>query len=218
MHEPLGALQKFRARIFIDDERLIDGVCSAPIEGMLVYWAPNLDNLLLEDSLCTIHGRFIVRGGPAEKVVDPEWEISSFMCFPFPGNPDDEEYLSRLPPPQPAALQGTGICSRPGPTKNTGSMSNHSPGFFGVFLRFSPLTALSDGNPSRRLLRAGSRPPSSSSSLMTRSSFPRQPHSTAHNCPHTSPHPCRTAHPPSIVNETAQLSFNLINPNSPLLC
>jgi hypothetical protein len=53
-----------------------------PIEGMLVLWAPNLDNLLLEDSLCTVHGRFIVCGGPTENVADPEWEISSFMCFP----------------------------------------------------------------------------------------------------------------------------------------
>jgi hypothetical protein len=49
--------------------------------GMLVYWASNRDNLLLEDSVCTVHGRFIVCGGPTENVADPEWEIFILHVF-----------------------------------------------------------------------------------------------------------------------------------------
>jgi hypothetical protein len=54
------------------DQALVRDIRSAPTEGMLVLWAANLDNLRLEDSLCTVHGRFIVCGGPTENVADPE--------------------------------------------------------------------------------------------------------------------------------------------------
>jgi hypothetical protein len=40
------------------DQALVRYIRSAPIEGTLVLWAPNLDNLLVEDSLCTVHARF----------------------------------------------------------------------------------------------------------------------------------------------------------------
>jgi hypothetical protein len=78
----ISPLQRLRARIFVDPDRAIEGVRAESLEGIFVYWAPNLENLLLEDSLCTIHGRFIVRGSTAvNSTLEPQWEITSFMCF-----------------------------------------------------------------------------------------------------------------------------------------
>jgi hypothetical protein len=38
--------------------------------------------------------------------------VRSLLCVRFPGNPDDDDYMNRLPPPQPAALQAIGLCTR----------------------------------------------------------------------------------------------------------
>ncbi|KAI5817838.1 hypothetical protein BZA77DRAFT_27294 [Pyronema omphalodes] len=103
-------LQKLGARVYIDDDRVIDGVSTMPMEGTLIHWSQDLQDLLLENSLCSVHGHFISYNATDSNGTDAEWKVTSFLCFPFPGNPDDEEYLSKLPNPQPAVLQGTGIC------------------------------------------------------------------------------------------------------------
>jgi hypothetical protein len=70
-------LQRFQARIFVEP-RLVEGVISEPLEGVFIHWASDLENLLVEDSLCTVHGRLIVRSSGQ----NPQWEVTSYMCFP----------------------------------------------------------------------------------------------------------------------------------------
>ncbi|KAA8893808.1 hypothetical protein FN846DRAFT_895656 [Sphaerosporella brunnea] len=103
----ISPLQRFQARIFVE-ERSVEGVISEPLEGMFIHWASDLEHLLVEDSLCTVHGRLIVRASGQNL----QWEVNSYMCFPFPGNPDDDQYMNRLPPPQPGALHAIGLCTR----------------------------------------------------------------------------------------------------------
>jgi hypothetical protein len=78
----IGPLQKFGARVFVDDDRVIDGVRSMPIEGTLIHWSQDLNNLLLDNSLCSVHGRFIFYDSTTGNGTDPEWQVTSFLCFP----------------------------------------------------------------------------------------------------------------------------------------
>jgi hypothetical protein len=70
-------LQRFQARMFVE-ARSIEGVISEPLEGVFIHWASNLENLLVEDSLCTVHGRLVVRASGQ----NPQWEVTAYMCFP----------------------------------------------------------------------------------------------------------------------------------------
>jgi hypothetical protein len=75
----ISPLQRFQARIFVE-ARSIEGVISEPLEGTFIHWASDLENLLVEDSLCTVHGRLIVRSSGTSPT--PQWEVNAYMCFP----------------------------------------------------------------------------------------------------------------------------------------
>ena len=78
----ISQLQRFSSTINVDARHLIDGVQHNPIPVSFVSWAPSLDKLLLENSLCTVHGRFVVRASEADMGSKSlsSMEVSAFMC------------------------------------------------------------------------------------------------------------------------------------------
>jgi hypothetical protein len=75
-----GVSQEVLSQRKLVEARVIEGVISEPLEGIFIHWASDLENLLVEDSLCTVHGRLIVRASGTSQ--NPQWEVNAYMCFP----------------------------------------------------------------------------------------------------------------------------------------
>jgi hypothetical protein len=78
----LSLSQQFECKVAVNDSHGPPGIQTSALEGSLSYWAPTIDDLLLENSLCVVHSRFVNR-----KTSDPgdpdvwSWEVSSFYSF-----------------------------------------------------------------------------------------------------------------------------------------
>jgi hypothetical protein len=83
----LSLSQRFECKIAVDSSHDITGVLSEGLVGSFSYWAQSIDVLLLENSLCYVHGRFIDRNPSALTRADrntsdtSSWEISPFLTY-----------------------------------------------------------------------------------------------------------------------------------------
>jgi len=74
--------QRFERKIAVDGCHGIIGVLSEGPVGSFSYWAQTVDELLLENSLCSVHGRFIDRKTSDLNALDvSSWEIPPFLTF-----------------------------------------------------------------------------------------------------------------------------------------
>ena len=89
LEEAIGAaagnvtqLQRFLSTINVATNYSIAEVQHAPIPVNFIFWAPSLNDLLLENALCTVHGRFVMRAAEPDMVPNSSstMEISAFMC------------------------------------------------------------------------------------------------------------------------------------------
>jgi hypothetical protein len=78
----LSLSQQFECKIAVDSSHDITGVLPEGLVGSFSYWAPSVDALLLENSLCYVHGRFIDRKTSDRNTSGASsWEISPFLTF-----------------------------------------------------------------------------------------------------------------------------------------
>ena len=78
----ISQLQRFSSNIYVCTSYSIPDVQHTSIPISFVFWAPSLNDLLLENTLCTVHGRFVMRSGDPNMVMksSASMEISAFMC------------------------------------------------------------------------------------------------------------------------------------------
>ena len=78
----LSLSQQFECNIAVDSSHGITGVLSEGLVGSFSYRAQSVGELLLENSLCYVHGRFIDRKTSDRNALDASsFGISPFLTF-----------------------------------------------------------------------------------------------------------------------------------------